>query len=316
MKLFIYIVAFFIFCSLVFMIFTRNNEKNKNNRFQYKSNCDAIISVWYLYQMDSLDAISRDKYNFSKITASPDDVIKVQKYEIEKNYNKGKIIISKKTLIEKWARSQKIALSLLLIAKDNDLEKVNVEDLSNFTNIVNEEKNKENIEEININNLSDLINILDEQEIYINKMYNNEWEANKVELFFCEHINGFSPDLDPFDDNVTEQKSGQKQESYYKLGNVIQFNKEDFLMVLNKIPIVKEQKLSCLERSKQFILLNKKRYWLVSFYLDDLGVEINELKNNGGDFTLVTNGIRKEGDEKLCKTLKLTIGEKIKKRNL
>lgn len=120
----------------------QNVEKSISSELSYQMRFDLIYSEWFMYQTSALNWLAPEKYNFSKFNVTPNDIIKLQKLELNNNYRKNNDPERRKQ-IEGWIEEQREAIAALKMKNHIKLEKTNIQYL---------------------------INMLDEQAGYINKL--------------------------------------------------------------------------------------------------------------------------------------------------
>lgn len=138
----IFYLIFLLTCTCCPAMKQQNVEKSISSELSYQMRFDLIYSEWFMYQTSALNWLAPEKYNFSKFNVTPNDIIKLQKLELNNNYRKNNDPERRKQ-IEGWIEEQREAIAALKMKNHIKLEKTNIQYL---------------------------INMLDEQAGYINKL--------------------------------------------------------------------------------------------------------------------------------------------------
>lgn len=138
----IFYLIFLLSCTYCSDMKQQNVEKIISSEFSDQMRFDLIYSEWFMCQTSALNWLAPEKYNFSKFDVTPNDIIKLQKLELNNNYRKNNDSERRKQ-IEGWIEEQREAIAALKMKNYIKLEKTNIQYL---------------------------INMLDEQAGYINKL--------------------------------------------------------------------------------------------------------------------------------------------------
>lgn len=138
----IFYLVFLLTCTCCPDMKQQSVEKSISSELSDQMRFDLIYSEWFMCQTSALNWLAPEKYNFSKFDINPNDIIKLQKLELNNNYRNHNDPERRKQ-IEGWIEKQRDAITALKMENHIKLEKTNIQYL---------------------------INMLDEQAGYINKL--------------------------------------------------------------------------------------------------------------------------------------------------
>lgn len=125
-----------IMLSVVVSSCTKEEAAGANSEANARMDNDLAISQWYLYQMDAMNAVAPDQYNFNKIDYTPAQVIDIQKTEIRKAFAQQE----KAGNIKVWAEAQFKAFHALGGREENNDQPIDLSRVENLEDLLDKQE--------------------------------------------------------------------------------------------------------------------------------------------------------------------------------
>ena len=176
MKLLISIISLTLFCSLIYLFYSRKEAKESLPTELYRMNRDLIVSVWYLQQQETLAPHAQNKNHVNKTNFSPQALLQLQKEELKKASKNPEPENPPPSSLKTWIQAQRKAHRLLSLTQAHDLNKEEVMNIPDFVKILNAENDdkKSSEENLTLPDFSNLKELLEGQEIMIHQIYPHE----------------------------------------------------------------------------------------------------------------------------------------------